>query len=205
MGRVIGLLGGTFDPPHLGHLLVAENAREQLGLERVWWVVTPRSPLKPDREPTPAEVRAEMVEAAIAGQPAFQLSRAEFERRPPYYTTRLLEALRESEPEANFVFLLGSDSLADLPRWHDPRRLVELCGALGVVERPGHAVDLEALEARVPGVAAKVRRLSAPPVAVSGGDIRARVGQGRSIRYLVPEGVRRIIEERGLYRGGRSG
>lgn len=202
MGGMIGILGGTFDPPHLGHLLVAENALEQLKLDRVLWVVTPRSPLKPEVDPTPAGLRAEMVEAAIAGQPNFRLSRIDMDRRPPHYTVGLLEELQRWEPGAGLVFLLGSDSLADLPRWHEPRRFVELCAALGVVERPGHPADLKALEGVIPGVSEKVRRLAAPPVAISGRDVRERVRDGRSVRYLIPEAVRRIIVERGLYRDG---
>ncbi len=212
MGRLTGLLGGTFDPPHLGHLLLAEHALDQLGLEAVLWVVTPRSPLKPEGDPAPADERCRMVVAAIADQPRFRLSRADLDRSPPHFAVDLLRALRADEPEADYVFLMGSDSLADLPRWRDPTTFLDQCSALGVFERPGDPVSLPELEAALPGITRKVRWLSAPPVAISGRDIRQRVRTGRSIRYLVPEPVRVLVERGGWYaepprvrRLGRSG
>lgn len=200
MGRLTGLLGGTFDPPHLGHLLLAEHALEQLGLEAVRWVVTPRSPLKPEGDPAPEDERSRMVQAAIADQPRFRLSRADLDRQPPHYSVDLLRALRADESDVDFVFLMGSDSLADLPRWREPGAFLDLCAALGVFERPGAPANLPQLETALPGITSKVRWLSAPPVAISGRDIRQRVRDGRSIRYLVPEPVRRLIEQGGWYR-----
>jgi len=200
MGRLIGVFGGTFDPPHLGHLILAEQAREALDLERVLWVLTPKSPLKADGDRTPPDVRARMVEAAIADAPTFALSRVDLDRQPPYYAVGTLERLRLGAPEDSFVYLIGSDSLADLPRWHEPQRLVGLCAAIGVMQRPDHPLDLPALERVIPGLSAKVRAFPAPLVEVSGRDLRARVASGRSIRYLVPDGVRRIIDADRLYR-----
>jgi len=201
MGRLIGVFGGTFDPPHLGHLLLAEYALEELQLEHVLWVLTPRSPLKPEGDPAPVEVRARMVEAAIAGAPRFRLSTADIDRRPPYYAVDTVEMLRRADLGADLVYLLGSDTLADLRRWHTPARLVELCAGLGVMERPGLTPDLADLEIAIPGLSSKLRPFTAPLVEISARAIRERVASGRSIRYLVPDAVLdQILVER-LYRG----
>jgi len=200
MGRLIGVFGGTFDPPHLGHLLLAEYALEELQLEHVLWVLTPRSPLKPEGDPTPVEVRARMVEAAIAGAPRFLLSTVDIERRPPYYAVDSVVLLRQAEPGADLVYLLGSDTLADLSRWHAPARLVELCAGLGVMERPGLTPNLADLERAIPGLSSKLRPFTAPLVEISARSIRERVASGRSIRYLVPDAVLQQILAGRLYR-----
>jgi nicotinate-nucleotide adenylyltransferase len=188
MGRLIGVFGGTFDPPHLGHLILAEQALEALDLELVLWVLTPRSPLKPDGDPAPVEARGRLVEAAIADQPRFRLSRVDIDRTPPYYAVGTLEALRRLAPEESYVYLLGSDSLAALLEWHEPGRLLEMCAAIGVMLRPGHDPRLASLEERIPGIAKGAALRSPAP-----GDLRQRhcdrVGLGRSIRYLVPSSV----------------
>jgi nicotinate-nucleotide adenylyltransferase len=198
---MIGVFGGTFDPPHLGHLILAEAALEELGLEAVLWVLTPRSPLKPEGSPAPVGVRLRLVGSAIESNPHFRLSTVDVDRSPPYYTVDTLDGVQAAEPGANLVLLIGSDALEELPRWHEPRRLVGRCTALGVMDRPAHAPDLTRLEEAIPGIAAKVRLFRAPGVGISGRDIRRRVAEGRSIRYLVPEAVRKVIEQEGVYRG----
>jgi nicotinate-nucleotide adenylyltransferase len=200
MGRLIGVFGGTFDPPHLGHLILAEQALEALDLELVLWVLTPRSPLKPDGDPAPVEARGRLVEAAIADQPRFRLSRVDIDRTPPYYAVGTLEALRRLAPEESYVYLLGSDSLAALLEWHEPGRLLEMCAAIGVMLRPGHDPRLASLEERIPGISQKAQLFEAPLLEISASDIRDRVGLGRSIRYLVPSSVEKLILELGLYR-----
>lgn len=203
-----GILGGTFDPPHLGHLLVAESARDGLGLDRVLLVVTPQSPFKTDRDLTAFDVRAEMVRAAIAGSPGLELSPIEAEREGPHYTVDTLALLHERRPEAlPLTFIVGSDSALQLRRWRDPRRLLDLA-RLAVVPRPGF--NLAALNRLAEGpdapatraeVEAMKRNLAyAPQVEISSRDIRRRVREGHSIRYLMPDAVRAIIEARGLYR-----
>lgn len=201
MGRMIGVFGGTFDPPHLGHLILAEHALHELDLEAVLWVLTPRSPLKPEGDPAPVEVRARLVRSAIDSNPRFRLSTVDIDREPPYFTVGTLERVAAEEPQAALVYLVGSDALLELPRWHEPGRIVALCAAIGVMERPGHTTDPAELDKEIPGLAAKVRPFRVPGVEISARDIRRRVAEGRSIRYLVPEAVRQIIEDMGLYRG----
>lgn len=205
MGRLIGVFGGTFDPPHLGHLILGETAHQELGLEAVLWVLTPRSPLKPDGEPAPVEVRRRMVQAAIELNPRFRFSSADIERQPPYYAVTTVERLQAAEPDADFVYLMGSDALEELPRWHEPGRLVALCAAIGLMDRAGHTTDLAEIDRHVPGLAAKLRPFQVPRIEISAREIRRRISEGRSIRYLVPDAVERIIEMEGVYRGRSAG
>jgi nicotinate-nucleotide adenylyltransferase len=198
---MIGVFGGTFDPPHLGHLILAEHALQELALEGVLWVLTPLSPLKPGGEPAPVEVRSRLVSAAIDSNPRFELSTVDIDRQPPYFAVDTLQRLHESEPQTSLVYLIGSDSLQELPRWHHPERIVQLAAAIGVMERPGHTADVDSLDQEIPGLAAKVRPLRVPRIEISARAIRRRVSLGHSIRYLVPEGVRLLVEQEGLYRG----
>jgi nicotinate-nucleotide adenylyltransferase len=200
MAGLIGVLGGTFDPPHLGHLILADEGRAALGLERVLWVVTAQPPHKPDEPVTPVEHRLAMVQAAIQADPGFELSRADVDRPGPYYSVGTLRWLAERMPSARFAYLMGADSLRDLPRWHQPEALVAICEALGVMRRSGVDVDLRALERQVPGLAGKVHLFEAPLIGVSAKDVRARVRRQAPYRYLVPPGVADIIARRGLYR-----
>jgi nicotinate-nucleotide adenylyltransferase len=200
MAGLIGVFGGTFDPPHLGHLILSEHAQEELQLDLVLWVLTPRSPLKAQGDPAPVEIRTQLVEAAIADAPRFRLSKVDIDRPPPYYAVETIELLRRAEPGAEFIYLLGSDSLADLPRWHEPARFVGLCAGLGVMERPGQAPDLPGLERTIPGITMKIRPFRAPQVEISARAIRERAAGGRSIRYLVPDSVGQLILKEGLYR-----
>jgi nicotinate-nucleotide adenylyltransferase len=197
---MIGVFGGTFDPPHLGHLILAEAALDELGLEAVLWVLTPRSPLKPEGEPAPVELRLRWIQGAIEANSRFRVSTVDIDRSPPYYTVDTIERLQAEEPGAGLVLILGSDALEELPRWREPWRLVDRCAALGVMDRPAHPVDLASLEGPIPGIGAKVRLFRAPKIEISGREIRRRVAEGRSIRYLVPDAVGRAIEQEGVYR-----
>lgn len=186
----IGILGGTFNPVHLGHLLLAEGALETLGLERILWVPARLPPHKPVDGPTPAEDRCRMVELAIAGLSRFELSRVELDRPGPSYTVDTLLTLRHQRPGDAWLILIGSDMLADLHRWHKIREAMTLA-TFAAVPRPGMPVG------RWP---AGVARFDTPTLDISSSTIRDRVRRGRSIRYLVPEAVRRYIEDRGFYR-----
>lgn len=194
----LGLFGGTFDPPHLGHLILAEAARDQLSLDKVLWVVAGQSPLKQDRAISPAEIRAEMVEAAIAGNPAFALSRIDLDRPAPHYTLDTLKLLGREFPNAELYFLMGEDSLADLPRWRSPDEIVGLCW-LAVSRRPGTDFSLSAVESAAPGASARIRWIQSPQIEIASSDIRRRIGEGRTVRYLLPPGVHEIIVREGLY------
>ena len=195
----LGIFCGTFDPPHNGHLALAAAARDELGIDRVLWVLAADPPHKQDRIISPASDRLDMVQAAIAGEPGFELSRVDLDRPGPHWTADTVALLGQQYPGDELVFVMGGDSLKDLPTWGRPQEIVDCC-ILGVLRRPGAQVDLPALEAVLPGLTAKVRFIDEPPLSVSGREIRERVSTGRSITGLVPPEVAGIIAERGLYR-----
>ena len=198
--RRLGILGGTFDPIHHGHLLAAEEARHQLDLDRVLFVPAGVPPHKPARPISPARHRVRMVELAIAGRSHFALSRVDVDRPDPCYTVDTLELLRaEWGPGPRFFFIEGADSLADIAGWYQPRRLIELC-ELAVVGRPGFEIDLASLEKRLPGLTDRLHLVKAPLLEISSSDLRARVRAGRSISYLVPREVEEYVQQHRLYR-----
>lgn len=196
----LGLLGGTFDPPHYGHLVAAQEAACRLDLSRVLFLPARQNPLKRGEHVSLAEDRCRMVELAIAGNPVFELSRADLDRPSPSYTVDLLRALGAEWPLADLFFLVGADIVPELPRWHAPDQLLELA-SLVAINRPGSPVpSLDALEAALPGAAERVVLLQVPGTAISATDLRARVRSARPIRYLTPPAVEAYIHERGLYR-----
>jgi len=210
--RRVGVLGGTFDPIHYGHLAIAEQVRQALRLDRVLFVPAPRPPHKLDERLAPAADRAAMVELAIAGNPAFALCEIELGRRGPSYTADTLtqlaaEAGRQGVARELF-FILSAEALAALPEWHDPARLLEVA-QLAVVGRPGWPLpDAALLAATLPGGAASASRVElveTVPVANSSSDVRARAAAGLSIRYLVPPEVAAYIDDRRLYRSDNPG
>jgi nicotinate-nucleotide adenylyltransferase len=196
----IGILGGTFDPPHNAHLAIACAALEQLDLARVLFVPARQPPHKPlDTIAASLEDRLAMVTRAIAGEPRLELSRADADRTGPNYTTDLLRALRGEYPDAELYFIMGGDSLADLPTWHAPRELIRLCH-LAVAARPGWVPNLDALERQIPGLAARVVFIRAPALDISSSEIRDRVRADLPIDEMVPPAVAQYIRERNLYR-----
>ncbi len=201
----IGIMGGTFDPIHLGHLAIAEEAREALGLARILFVPASVPPHRPLASVSPAAHRAAMVGLAIEGNAAFELSRVELDRPGPSFTSDTVEGLAAAERVAgrqpDLTFILSVETLHDLPTWHEPRRIIEAC-RLAVVPREGYSVpDRAWLRDRFPGLDDRFDFLDAPRLAVTSSRIRERVAAGRSIRYLVPPAVERYIEDHSLYRG----
>lgn len=184
----LGVLGGTFDPIHIGHLILGEAAREQLGLDRVLFVPTGVQWRKAGREIAPAEHRVAMVRLAVEDNPAFAVSTAEVERPGPSYTADTLEELAKT-PGAELFFIVGRDAYEDLPNWVRPERIRELATVV-VAARHG-----ESLEVKPPAV-----RLEMPEIGASATDIRERVAAGRTIRYLAPAAVEGYIREHRLYR-----
>jgi len=194
----IGVLGGTFDPIHIGHLVVAEEARLKLGCREVLFVPAGQPWRKLDRNITPAVHRVEMVRRAIAGNPHFKLCTLEVERPGPSYTVDTLTMLRKQlGSEASFFFILGRDTLAELPLWKEPKKLVQLC-RLVVAPRLG-SKDLKHLETSIPGLLDKVIQLDMPVIGISSAEIRQRIAQGLTIRYLVPAEVEKYITEQKIY------
>ena len=201
----VGVYGGTFDPVHFGHLILAEQCREQGRLDQVWFVPSPRPPNKLDRPLTRFEQRVEMLQLAVAGQPAFRIDEIEKERTGPSYTFETLAELHRRHPGDDLFFLLGSDTLADLPSWREPGRIADLAGLL-VVVRPGHAVlSAEELRARLhlgENDRLEMQIIEVPLIDISSRDLRRRAAAGRSLRYFLPRGVECYIEEKRLYREG---
>lgn len=201
----LGIMGGTFDPPHLGHLACAEEALEAFGLDAVLFVPTGRPAFKQDRLVTAGEVRLAMVAAAVAGNPAFAVSALEVERPGITYAVDTLRELREELPGVELVFIVGADAALALPRWRKSAELARLA-AFAAATRPGFELGEQALrDLREHGF--DVRPFAVPGLDISSSALRRRVYAGRTIRYLVPEAVRKIIEEESLYRretdGGR--
>lgn len=186
----IGLLGGTFDPVHHGHLVVAQAALEELELDEVRLVVAGDPWMK--ETTTPAAVRVELARLAVADNDELEVDDRECRRDGPTYTVDTLLELRDEHPEAELVFLLGADAAQRLEQWHRSEGLFTLASFV-VVNRPGH---------RIPELPAQVDVLEVPPMDVSSTQLRELAGRGRSLRYLVPEAVRRRIGEYGLYGPG---
>jgi nicotinate-nucleotide adenylyltransferase len=201
----LGLFGGTFDPIHLGHLILAEACREACALDLVWFVVTATPPHKRGGR-TSIQHRLEMARIAVAGNPAFEVSEIEARTPGPHYSYQTLESLREERPGDDLFFLVGADSLVDLPGWRHPERVLA-AAELVVVNRPGidpaaaadPASALAPLLARCPE-ARPVRAVEVPPIGISSTDLRLALAAGRSVRYRVPRGVEAYIDAQRLYR-----
>ncbi|MGZ9167030.1 MAG: nicotinate-nucleotide adenylyltransferase [Anaerolineales bacterium] len=195
----IGLFGGTFDPPHLGHLILASEAYSQLGLDRLLWILTPDPPHKQDQVITAVEHRLAMVNLAIKDNPKFELSRVELDRPGPHYTLDTVESIAEKYPQADITPIIGGDSLRDLPTWHKPKELLYACHWVGVMRRPGEEPDLQELERELPGISSKIHYVDAPLLEIASREIRSRVAAGRPYRYYVPTPVFEYINEHHLY------
>lgn len=219
----IGVFGGTFDPPTVGHVSVARDAADALRLDRLLWVPARRSPLKPDAPVTPDATRLEMVRAAASADPRFTVDVREMERPPPSYMVDTLEGVRaEVGRDAQLFLIMGIDQYRDFDRWRDPQRIRSLA-TVAVMDREGVALaegrhgivdGVRPLAERPPGAADGARRLvegGAPrrvPVTrvdVSATEVRRRLERGESVDRLVPPGVAEIIAREGLYRGGGRG
>ncbi len=193
----VGLLGGTFDPIHIGHLAAAEEVREALGLERVLFVPAGIPPHKPGRLISAPHHRLAMVELAIDGNPAFEVSRVELDRTGPSYTIDTLDALGQVR---DLTLILSAESFRGLPSWQEPERILALA-RIAIVPRGGLTPPGKSwLEEHFPGIEARIVELDAPRLRLSATDIRVRVAAGRSIRYLVPDAVIGYIRDHDLYR-----
>jgi nicotinate-nucleotide adenylyltransferase len=192
-----GILGGTFDPPHLGHLVLAAAARRELALDRVLFVPAGEPWRKSDREIAPAEARRAMVAAAIARLAWAELSTVELERPGPSYSAETARELAADGEE--WWLILGGDALSDLPHWHEPAELLATV-RLAVAARDDHDGVADALLELVPGAAARIDRVPMSSLTVASTELRARVREGRSTLGLVPEATRAVVDELGLYR-----
>jgi nicotinate-nucleotide adenylyltransferase len=197
----VGIFGGTFDPPHVGHLVLAMEAQSQLKLERFLWVLTGDPPHKINNKITAVEHRLEMVKAAISADLSFELSRVEIDRPGPHYAADTMVLLNEQMPNDELVYLIGGDSLHDLPTWYKPQLLIESCGIMGVMRRVGDHIAWEKMEQSLPGLRKKVQFIETPIIEISSTEIRQRITDGRPYRYFLLPEVYQIIKNRQLYRG----
>lgn len=194
----LGLFGGTFDPIHLGHLILAEQCREACALDRVWFIVAGAPPHK-QGDRTPAAHRLEMARIAIAGHPAFDVCDLETTRPGPHYSVETLAAIRRTRPDDDLFFLIGADSLEDLPTWREPEGIARLA-TIVVVNRPGISErGPESLPDFGPGTH-RLTTVNVPPIGIASKDLRRRLASGRSVRYQVPRAVEAYIDAQQLYR-----
>lgn len=200
MPETLGIFGGTFDPPHIGHMILAAEALNQLQLTRVLWVLTPQPPHKLDASITPVEQRLEMLKRAIGATPGFELSTIEIERPGPHYTLDTVDLLQAKYPSARLLLLIGGDSLRELPTWNRPDELLYALHSFGVMRRPGDNIDLHTLESHLPGLSAKVRFFETPQLEISSSSIRQRVRENGHFRYYLLQGVYDYIQQNNLYR-----
>ena len=200
MDRIVrlGILGGTFDPPHYGHLILGEQAHEQLALDKVLWVPAADPPLKENKTKTPIALRLKMLQMAVEDNEHFEISLVDVERPGPHYTVDMLALLREHYTQAAFFFLMGSDSLNDLLRWRDPARLIQMA-TLAVMQRPGAPIDLAKLSPDLPGIEQCIMPIDGPMIEIASSDIETRIRSGRSVRYLLPKAIEGFIYKQGLY------
>ncbi len=195
----IGIYGGSFDPIHIGHLAIAEEARTTLGLSGVAFVPAARQPLKGQAQGA-SDHRLNMVRLACAGNSAFSVDDLELRRPPPSYTIDTLLSFRQRHPPPDELwFIVGADAARELPRWHRAAEVVALA-KLAIVGRPGFHLDMPALLAALPALAGRYTLIDGPRLDISSTELRARLAAGRTVRYLIPEEVRLYIAEHGLYR-----
>ncbi len=196
----LGLFGGTFDPPHAGHLILAEVAARQFHLTRVLWTPAPMPPHKTGQVVAPLAHRLEMLKRAIADHPLFEICDIEIRRPGPHYTADTVRALAEQNPQAEIILLLGEDSLRDFPAWREPRVILQFVSRVGAMRRLREPLELDPIFARLPELKEKLVFLHAPPQDLSSRELRERIARGEPCEEDLPPAVRTYIEENGLYR-----
>ena len=196
----IGFFGGTFDPPHIGHLIFAGEAASQFKLNRLLWVLTPDPPHKQENPITQLEHRLPMLQSMIAHNPIFEISRLEIDRPGPHYTIDTIKLLKQKEPDAEIFLLIGGDSLADLPTWRVAPDLITAVSKLGIMRRPGDFADLSEIESKLPGVTQKIKFIDALLQPVSSSELRRRIKSSEMARYYLAPEVYEYIEANQLYR-----
>ena len=199
-GQRVGLFGGTFDPIHYGHLVIAEDARVYLGLDKVYFAPAFQPPHKPQGTYSAFEQRVSMVELAIRSNPRFALSLIETRLPVPSYTVDTVRAFRQELPaDTVLYFIMGMDSLANILSWHKPEELLQLCRIV-VAERAGYQVDIASLEAHLPGLRQSLELIDTPELSISSTDLQRRIRRGLSVRYQLPTRVEQYIRRQNLYR-----
>ncbi len=196
----LGIFGGTFDPPHIGHLILAAEAQDQLDLDCTVWMLTPDPPHKRGEKVTNLEHRLNMVKLAIEDDDGFKLSYVDINRPGPHYTVDSIKLLKSQYSDRDLIYLMGGDSLQNLPKWHQAGELLNHVDGLGVMRRPGDDIDLSELIAVLPQLSEKLSFVTAPLLEISAEQIRNRAGESRAFRYYVPPKIFRYILQHQLYR-----
>jgi nicotinate-nucleotide adenylyltransferase len=205
MGRItdknrIGYFGGTFDPPHLGHLILAREAAFQLELNEVRWILTPDPPHKPDQQITSVDLRMEMLELITDPYPDFKISTIDIDRAAPHFAADTVELIKEEEPIGELIYIIGEDSLRDLPDWRDPERFLANIDYLAIAPRPGVLTDLLELELLVPSLREKVKYLEDVQIEISSSKIRSRVKSNKPYGHFLTKEVSDFIAKKNIYR-----
>ena len=199
----LGIFGGSFDPVHYGHLILAETCREQCRLDQIWFVPAAVAPHKKDEPPTAAQSRLEMLELAVSGHAAFEISKQELERGGVSYTVDTLAAVQQQQPKADLFLLMGADSLVDLPTWREPQRICELAVPVVVRRHGAPEVDFDVLAGLVDAARLdeiRQHQVDAAVIQISSTNLRQRVRDGRSLRFLTPRAVEKYIESHELWK-----
>jgi nicotinate-nucleotide adenylyltransferase len=195
----IGIFGGTFDPPHLGHLILAAEAADQVQLNKVLWVLTPDPPHKQGSVISPVLHRLAMTQLMVDCCGQFELSDIEFKRPGPHYALDTVNALHQLYPGDELYYIIGGDSLRDLPTWHQPMDFIRACDKIVVMQRPGSTPDMTALYQNYPDLKTRLIFLDVPQVEISAVNIRQRVKQERAFWHFVTPAVNKYIKDNNLY------
>lgn len=195
----LGIFGGTFDPPHVGHLILAAEARDQLDLDETIWVLTPNPPHKQGKEISSIEDRLVMVKLAIKDDKDFSLSYVDIDRSGPHYSVDTVSILREQYPDQELFYLMGGDSLQDLPHWYKVSEFLDVLDGIGVMRRPGDEIDLKTLFDQLPQLEGNLNFVTAPLLEISAEQIRRRANEGRAYRYYLLPRIYRYICENKIY------
>jgi nicotinate-nucleotide adenylyltransferase len=195
----LGIFGGTFDPPHVGHLILAAEARDQLGLDCTIWVLTPDPPHKRGQNISPLPQRLQMVELAVGEDEGFRLSHVDINRPGPHYSVDTVRELKEKYPNQELIYLMGGDSLQDLPNWHHPHEFLGLLDGIGVMRRPGDDIDLSELQSALPELSEKLNFVTAPLLEISAQQVRRRARENRAFRYYLLPSIYEFIKKNKIY------
>lgn len=196
----IGIFGGTFDPPHVGHLILASEARDQLHLDCTVWVLTPDPPHKQGKEISSIEDRLKMVQMAIEEDDGFKFSHVDIDRPGPHYAVDTAKIIRETYPDKELIYLMGGDSLDGLPKWYRAEEFLSIMDGIGVMRRPGDDIDLSELFEVLPELKEKLNFVTAPLLEISAEQIRRRAHQNRAFRYYLLPRIYQYIKENRIYK-----
>lgn len=195
----LGIFGGTFDPPHVGHLILAAEARDQLDLDRTIWVLTPDPPHKRGKQISSMSHRLSMVEMAIQEDDGFSLSHVDIDRPGPHYAVDTVKLLKKHYPDHALTYLMGGDSLHDLPEWYKPQEFLNTLNGIGVMRRPGDEIDLSELTRKLPQLKEKLNFVTAPLLEISAEQIRRRAAEKRAYRYYLLPRIYHYIDTHRIY------